>query len=57
MTQAKNDFKELLRNFITKKKTKSERENSLLDDMDNESMLYLSSNWSTGIIEYTPILL
>ena len=31
--------------------TKLEKKNPLLEDMDNESMLYLSSNWSTGILE------
>ena len=30
------------------KKTESEAQNSLLKDANDESMLYLSSNWSAG---------
>lgn len=45
----------MIKNFVTKKKTKSEGTNPLLEDMDNESMLYLSSNWSTGIMDYDAV--
>lgn len=45
----------MIKNFVTTKRTKQEAKNSLLQDMDNESMLYLSSNWSTGIIDYVPL--
>lgn len=51
----KDDFDVILKNHLTKKMTKEEAENSLLKDMENESMLYLSSNWSTGILDYVPI--
>lgn len=56
MKQSKLNFQELFKNFVTKKKTMSESQNSLLYDMDDESMLYLSSNWSTGIMEYMPVI-
>ena len=55
LKQLKKNYQDLIKNFVTKKKTKSENQNSLLEDMDNESMLYLSSNWSTGIMDYLPV--
>ena len=51
LTSAKKDYRELVKSLITKKVTKSEKKNELLADADNESMLYLSSNWSTGVME------
>ena len=51
LTSAKKDYRDLIKTLITKKVTKSEKKNDLLADADNESMLYLSSNWSTGVME------
>ena len=53
---SKKNYQDLVNHFVTKKKTKSENQNSLLQDMDNESMLFLSSNWSTGVMDYIPVL-
>jgi len=50
-----HEFETMIKNHVTQKKTMNEMENSLLYDMDNESMLYLSSNWSTGMLDYVPI--
>lgn len=49
VNEISDKFQTMLKNQITQNKMEQlDPDNSLLKDAQNESMLYLSSNWSAG---------